>query len=262
MAKVKALIITGYGINCDYETQQGLQRVGALAERVHINDVIDGRRKMEDYQILAIPGGFSFGDDIASAKVLANKFKYSLSEQMQQFVRDGKLVIGICNGFQALVKLGILPGFDGNYRKQDVTLTFNDSGRFEDRWVYLKANPDSQCVFTAGIDSIYLPVRHGEGKFIPRDGEVLRRLHSGGHVVFQYVDANGNLAEYPWNPNGAVANIAGICDETGRIFGMMPHPEAYLFRTNHPRWTREQLPEEGMGVAIFRNAVEFAREEL
>lgn len=258
----KVLILTGYGINCDIETQHAFKLAGADAERVHLTDLINGTRKLEDFQVLALPGGFSFGDDIASGKVLANMIKYNLGEGMQEFIDEGKLVIGICNGFQAMVKMGLLPAFNGNYASQDVTLTFNDSGRFEDRWVCLKSNQRSKCVFTKGIDSIYLPVRHGEGKFVTRNPQVLEGLKKGNHIVFRYVDREGRSAGYPYNPNGSVDNVAGICDEAGRVFGMMPHPEAFQHRTNHPRWTREELPEEGAGVTIFRNAVEYAKERL
>jgi len=259
--KPKVLVLTGYGINCDYETQHAFNLVGAEAKRVHINDIIDKIENLEDYQIIAFPGGFSFGDDIGSGKVLANKIKFNIFNELQRFIDDDKLIIGICNGFQSMVKLGILPAFDKDYRKQTVTLTFNDSGRFEDRWIYLKANPKSNCVFTKNIDIIYLPVRHGEGKFVANE-ELLKRLDKSNQVVFQYVNEKGNLAEYPWNPNGSLKNIAGICDETGRLFGLMPHPEAHLYGTNHPRWTREKLADEGMGVKIFRNAVEFIKENF
>jgi phosphoribosylformylglycinamidine synthase len=219
-------------------------------------------RKLSDYHILAFPGGFSFGDDIASGKVLANMIKYNLGEHIQEFIDAGKLIMGICNGFQAMVKMGSLPAFNCDYGTQDVTLTFNDSGRFEDRWVHLKANTKSKCVFTKGIENIYLPVRHGEGKFVVKNPQVLARLKKENHIVFQYTGSEGNIAGYPDNPNGSVDNIAAICDETGRVFGMMPHPEAFQHRTNHPRWTREELPEEGAGVAIFRNAVEYVKENL
>ncbi len=257
----KALILTGYGINCDMETQHAFKLAGAEAERVHLTDLINGARKLSEFQILAFPGGFSFGDDIASGKVLANMIKYNLGGQVREFMNEGKLIIGICNGFQAMVKMGLLPAFSGDYSTQDVTLTFNDSGRFEDRWVHVATNKNSKCVFTKGIDSMYLPVRHGEGKFVAKTPEILKRLKTGNHVVFRYVDKEGNLAGYPHNPNGSVDNIAGICDETGRVFGMMPHPEAFQHRTNHPAWTREELPEEGAGVAIFRNAVEYLMEQ-
>jgi phosphoribosylformylglycinamidine synthase I len=258
----KVLVLTGYGINCDMETQHAFRLAGADAERVHLTDLTNGTRELSEFHILAFPGGFSFGDDIASGKVLANMIKYNLGEQVREFIEAGKLIIGICNGFQAMVKMGLLPGLNGDYTTQEVTLTFNDSGRFEDRWVHLHANLRTKCVFTKGLDTIYLPVRHGEGKFVTKNPEMLARLKKSNNIVLQYTDSEGNLAGYPHNPNGSVANIAGICDDTGRVFGMMPHPEAYQHRTNHPRWTREVLPEEGAGVAIFRNAVEYVGEKL
>ncbi len=254
----RVLILSGYGINCDMELAHAFRLAGAQAERVHLTDLIDGTRELSEFHIFALPGGFSFGDDIASGKVLANMIKYNLGTGIHEFIDAGKLIIGICNGFQAMVKMGMLPG---NYGTQEVTLTYNDSGRFEDRWVHLKGNTGSKCVFTKGIENIYLPVRHGEGKFVARR-QVLERLRKGNQIALQYVDGYGKSAGYPHNPNGSADNIAGICDETGRVFGMMPHPEAFLHRTNHPRWTREELPEEGAGVAIFRNAVEFVRENL
>jgi phosphoribosylformylglycinamidine synthase len=258
----KVLVLTGYGINCDMETQHVFKLAGAEAERVHLTDLIKGTRSLSEFQILALPGGFSFGDDIASGKVLANMIKNNLGDQIQKFIDDGKLIIGVCNGFQAMVKMGLLPAFNNDYFTQNVTLTFNDSGRFEDRWVHLKGNTGSKCVFTKGIDTIYLPVRHGEGKFVVKNTEVLAKLKKENHIVFQYVDSEGRSAGYPQNPNGSVDNIAGICDKTGRVFGMMPHPEAFQHRTNHPAWTREELPEEGAGVAIFRNAVEYVRKKF
>jgi phosphoribosylformylglycinamidine synthase I len=258
----KVLVLTGYGINCDIETQHAFKLAGAEADRVHLNDLINGTKTLSDFDILAFPGGFSFGDDIASGKVLANMIRYNLGEKIQDFIDENKLIIGICNGFQAMVKMGLLPAFDRDYMTQEVTLTFNDSGRFEDRWVHLKANQSSKCVFTKGIENIYLPVRHGEGKLVAKTPQVLSRLKKNNHIVFQYVDREGNLSGYPDNPNGSVDNIAAICDKSGRIFGMMPHPEAFQHRTNHPRWTREELPEEGAGLAIFRNAVEFVKYDI
>ena len=261
--KPRVLILLAAGINRDGDAEAAFHMAGADAERVHINDIVDGKKRLKDYHILMIPGGFSFGDDIASGKVLANKLKYKLKDDMLEFIADKKLIFGVCNGFQVMVKLGILPGFDGNYMRQDVTLTHNDSGKFEDRWVHLKVNPSSKCVFTKGIEKlIYVPICHGEGKFIPRDDDVFRRLQDNGQIVVQYVDGNGEFGVYPVNPNGSVGHIAGICDETGRIFGMMPHPEDYIVRTQHPRWTRENLPEEGDGLVIFRNAVEHVKREL
>jgi phosphoribosylformylglycinamidine synthase I len=259
-----ALVLTGYGINCDIETAHAFRLAGAEPERLHMNDIIRNSKILDTFQILALPGGFSFGDDIASGKVFANKIRYNLLGPLRDFISQGKLVIGICNGFQSMVKLGILPGFGGRYMEsQETTLTFNNSGRFEDRWVRLRPDPSSRCIFTRGIDSLYLPVRHGEGKFIADSAETLKRLNEGNQIALQYADSEGNpTQEYPWNPNGSVDAVAGICDETGRVFGMMPHPEAFLHRTNHPRWTREDLPEEGQGLAIFRNAVEYAKKNL
>lgn len=259
--KPRVLVLTGFGINCDRETQYCFEKMGAEAERIHLNQLIQGEKKLEDYHILVIPGGFSFGDDIASATVLANKIQCNIWDQLKEFIQQRKLVLGICNGFQVLVKLGLLPGFNGK-EEQLSTLTYNDSGRFEDRWVYLKTVPGNPCVFTRGLKGTYLPVRHGEGKFTPKDDRVLNRLSKNRQIVFRYVDSDGNRAGYPWNPNGSVDNIAGICDPTGRIFGLMPHPEAYNHYTNHPRWTRISLGERGGGLDIFENGINWVRSNL
>ena len=260
MIMVKVLILVGYGINCDYETEHAFKMNGAETEKIHVNELISGKKNLENYHILAIPGGFSYADDIAAGKVLANKMRTNISDQVEKFVEDKKLIIGVCNGFQVMVKYSMLPEFNSS---QNATLSWNDSGRFEDRWVYLKINEKSPCIWTKGIKNLYLPVRHAEGKFIPRADGILRDLHEKNRVVAQYVDENGNLnPRYPLNPNGSMDDIAGICDDTGRIFGIMPHPEAYLYKTNHPRWTRENVPEEGMGVQVFRNAVEYVKKKL
>jgi phosphoribosylformylglycinamidine synthase len=260
----RVLVLTGFGINCDYETRDAFELVGAKAERVHLNEIILRKKLLRKYQLLAFPGGFSFGDDIASGRVLANKFKFNLRDELREFIESGKLILGICNGFQVLVKLGVLPGFTPTKWKQVTTLTFNTSGRFEDRWVYLKVNSTSPCIFTQGLELIYLPVRHGEGRFITGSKSCLEHLFKQRQVVLQYARATGKLARgvYPFNPNGSEEDIAGICDKTGRIFGLMPHPEAYLHRVNHPRWTREALPEEGIGLKIFRNAVEYIKKNF
>jgi len=260
---VRAIVLTGFGINCDIETQWALAKAGAQADRVHLNDVIDQPGMLGSSQILAVPGGFSFGDDVASGKILANRLRYKLGDPLRKFIDNGGLIIGICNGFQVLVKSGILPGFDSSFT-QEVTLTWNDSGRFENRWVTLAVDPGTTCVWLKGITSIELPIRHGEGKFIPKDDATLDRLRTGGQVAVRYSRPDGSPAQgkFPFNPNASTDDIAGICDPTGRVFGLMPHPEAYVHRTNHPRWTRSKIPDEGAGLAVFRNAVDYcAREE-
>jgi phosphoribosylformylglycinamidine synthase I len=271
--KVRSIVITGNGTNCEMEMAHACRLAGSDdVDIVFISELLYGKKRLDDYHFLNLPGGFLDGDDLGSAKAGANRIinagiegtEEKLYDQLLRFIKDGKLILGVCNGFQLMVKLGLLPGFGGNYATQSVTLTFNDSGRFEDRWVYLKTNSESPCVFTRGIDGLYFPVRHGEGKFITKDRKVLERLHRGNQIVLQYSDRDYGkaLPDYPENPNGSVDAIAGVCDETGRLFGLMPHPEGYLHYTNHPRWTRENLPEEGMGLSIFRNAVDFIRKSL
>ncbi len=271
--KVKALVLTGNGTNCEMEMAHACRLAGAeVVDIVHLSSLLWGEKRLDDYHFLNLPGGFLDGDDLGSAKAGANRLLHAvvrgdgkeagerLFDQFARFIREGKLVLGVCNGFQLLVKLGVLPGFDGEITTQTATITFNDSGRFEDRWVYLKVETASPCIFTAGIRGLYLPVRHGEGKFVAPP-EVLGRLQRDRLVTLRYCgpDYAAPTMAYPENPNGALEAIAGICNNTGRIFGLMPHPEAYLHRTNHPRWTRESLPEEGMGLAVFRNAVDFIR---
>jgi phosphoribosylformylglycinamidine synthase subunit PurQ / glutaminase len=260
---VKVLILTGFGINCDRETALAFELAGAEADRIHLNDLAKDPARMAAYQILAIPGGFSFGDDVASGRILANRLRHRLGAPLQEFVAAGKLVIGICNGFQVMVKMGLLPFFEGEFT-QEVTLTHNNAGRFDNRWVNLNVDSNSRCVWLNDIKTLEVPIRNGEGKFIARDKATLERLRSQGQVVLRYATAEGAQAEgnFPENPNGSVDDIAGISDPTGRIFGLMPHPEAFLHHTNHPRWTRETLPEEGAGLQIFKNAVKFAQENL
>ncbi len=259
----RALILTGFGINCDRETANAFVRAGAQADRVHLNDVAAEPSRLDAYHMLAVPGGFSFGDDIASGRILANRLRHALGAPLKKFVNDGKLVIGICNGFQVLVKMGMLPLFENEF-KQDVTLTWNNSSRFENRWVNLKIDSATKCVWLKGMDTLEVPVRHGEGKFITRDDATLERLKNQGQVAVRYADADGNPAQgvFPANPNGAVDDIAGICDPSGRIFGLMPHPEAHVDATNHPQWTRKGLSGEGAGLQVFRNAVEYVRQNL
>jgi phosphoribosylformylglycinamidine synthase len=268
---VKAIVIAGNGTNCEREVAHACKQAGAeVADIVHVAELLAGRIKLEDYHFLNLAGGFLDGDDLGSAKAGANRLLHarvagseqSVADQLMQFVADGKLVMGVCNGFQLMVKMGLLPAIDGSFT-QTCTLTHNDGGRFEDRWSYLKVDPDSPCVFTRGLEGLYLPVRHGEGKFVTDSAATLQQLEERHLSVLKYADAEMNpTMEYPDNPNGSQAAIAGICDPSGRLFGLMPHPEAYVHYTHHPRWTREELPEEGMGLWLYQNAVKFIREEL
>lgn len=277
MSNVKSLVITGYGINSEMETAYANTTAGAESKIAHINDVIDGLVRLEDYHILNFPGGFSFGDDLGSGKGFANKLLYArtptgpMIDHIQKFIDDGKLIIGICNGFQILVKMGLLPALDKDYKTQTATVFYNDHG-YRDSWVRLKINKDSKCVFTRNMDRIDAPIRHGEGKFIPSSPAVLDQLWKNGQVVAQYADhAYKPTMQFPANPNGSVDSIAGICDETGRVYGMMPHPEAFNHITNHPHYTRLReeharknipLKEEGDGIQVWRNAVEYVRDNL
>jgi phosphoribosylformylglycinamidine synthase subunit PurQ / glutaminase len=277
MREIKALVLTGYGLNCDTETDYALKLAGADSHRVHINELIAGKNdakgvRLADYHILVFGGGFSWADDHGAGVLMAAKMKNHLGEELDRFVEQGNLIIGICNGFQALVNLGLLPGFKGGARERRVAVTYNDSGNFIDTWVNLKANPQSPCVFAPGISGIDLPVRHGEGKFYA-DPETIDRLFTNHQVVFQYADPTGSPAKgvWPFNPNGSLRDIAGICDATGRIFGLMPHPEAFNHVTNHPDWprTKESLmrqgrsltQQEGDGIRLFRNAVDYLRRQ-
>lgn len=261
MSKVKALIITGFGLNCEKETSAAFEYVGAEATMVHLNDLISGKRSLKEFQILAFIGGFSFGDHLGAGTVFANRVHFRLHDELKEFIADGKLIIGICNGFQTISRLGIVPALNGNYFVQQAALAHNDSGVFRDDWCVLRANPSSKCIFTRGLELIRLPLRHGEGKFVA-DPATLKQIEAKNLVAFRYANADGSIAtDFPANPNGSLNSIAGICDETGRVFGLMPHPEAFLSPYNSPTWTADQLkgglPKEGDGVAIFRNAVEY-----
>ena len=268
MKIVKALVLTGYGLNCDNETAHAFELAGAAPAKVHINSLIDGSVTLSDFHILAFVGGFSWGDDHGAGVVQAVRLKTNIGDQIREFIEKGRLILGICNGFQALVNLGLLPGFDHDYRSRSVALTYNDCGNFRDDWVTLTVNTASPCIFTRGIERIDLPVRHGEGKFYA-ETPVIERLTAGNQVVMRYAAPDGQPAgrRFPCNPNGSVDDIAGICDPGGRVFGLMPHPEAYNDFTNHPLWARQkelarrklEKMESGLtpGIKIFRNAVEF-----
>jgi phosphoribosylformylglycinamidine (FGAM) synthase-like amidotransferase family enzyme len=250
---VKACVITGFGINADEELALAFEMAGARAMRVHEADLAASPRLLDDCRILAFPGGFSFGDHLGSGKVFATLFRRSLGGAMQEFLRRGGLVIGVCNGFQALVKMGFLPDLSGTHTPE-VSLIHNDSGKFEDRWVRVGFEKGCPCLWTGGLSEMDLPVRHGEGKFVAESRETLAELESRGLVAMRYIGPG-----YPEDPNGSVNHIAGICDASGKVFGLMPHPEAFLFRENHPEWTRR--PDlRGQGLAIFQNGVLAARE--
>ena len=245
----KVLVLRTAGTNCDYETDYAFQLAGAETALVHINQLLSQRVSLSDYQILAIPGGFSYGDDIAAGILLANEIRYKLLDAIIGFIENNGLIIGICNGFQVLVRSGLLPQI--NAIAQEVSLASNTSSKFECRWTTLTTE-STNCVFTQDLpEQIYLPVAHAEGRFIAPE-ETIDQLESNEQVVFRYASSS-----YPDNPNGSDRNIAGICDPSGRILGMMPHPERYLTRYNHPRWTREDLAAEGDGLAIFRHAVNY-----
>ncbi|MGB2806750.1 MAG: phosphoribosylformylglycinamidine synthase I [Sedimentisphaerales bacterium] len=261
MKKVKAIVLRAAGINCDMETEDALEMAGAEAQRVHINRMIEDKSALEKCQILVFPGGFSYGDDVAAGKILANQIVHHLYDPVQKFIESGKLVLGICNGFQVLVKAGILPG-DGQTSRQDtVTITYNDSNKFEDRWVYL-APQTEKCIFIEPGRQIYLPIAHAEGKIVTKDEAALETLKSEGYVAFKYVDEDGEEGPYPVNPNGSVDSIAGLTDTTGRVLGLMPHPERHVRPTQHPHWTRLKDRTDGDGMTIFNNAVKYIQENF
>ena len=273
MAKeVRSLVIAGNGTNCEREVVEACRLAGSeVSESVHVAELLAGRVKLEDYHFLNLAGGFLDGDDLGSAKAGANRLLHapvagggaSLAEQIRQFIKDGKLIMGVCNGFQLMVKMGLLPAMQQDSQQQTCTLTHNDCGRFVDRWTYLQVDGDSPCIYTQGLTGIYLPVRHGEGKFVVDSDATLEAIEAEHLAPLRYADAEFHpTMDYPGNPNGSIKAIAGICDPTGRLFGLMPHPEAYVHYTQHPRWTREELPEEGMGLWLYQNAIKYVRAHL
>ena len=264
MITPRTIIITGYGINCEEETKFAFEKAGAKAKIVHLTDLIEGDKSFKNYQIAVFPGGFSFGDDTGSGKALAHKFRHKMKERLSQFVAGDNLVIGICNGFQVLVNLGLVPALNQSYEDRKVALVHNDSARYIDRWVDLEF--EEKSVWTQGIKRTSFPIAHGEGKFYaPR--EILVQLQQKNLIAARYVA--GEMAAYqslPANPNGSLEDIAAITDESGRILGMMPHPERAIDFTQLPHWTllKEQykrnsqlLPLEGPGLKIFKNAVQY-----
>lgn len=278
MNQPKVLVLRTAGTNCDQETVYAWELAGAAPERLHVRELIDTPSTLNRFAILTIPGGFSYGDDISAGKILAMQLIHHLADSLRRFVDSGRLVLGICNGFQVLVKAGLLPGFandgppsagdrSGEPAKgrtspsrplsQTVTLTDNDSARFEARWIYLRsaARPNA---FLPDERILALPVAHGEGKLVAANDEVRHRLRTGGHIALTYCDAEGRPGPYPINPNGSEDEIAGLVDATGRILGLMPHPERHVDPRQHPEWTRRNT-DEADGRIIFQTAVKNAK---
>lgn len=253
--KPRVLILRAAGTNCDLETAHAFELAGATAERVHVNRLLQDSSLLDSYQILAFPGGFSYGDDIAAGRILAGQVSRYLRDAVCKFIDDGKPIIGICNGFQVLVKTDLLPGPAAGRTGQTCTLAHNDNGRFTAKWVRL-APVKSRCIWTERLSPMELPIAHGEGKFIPIDSAVRRALWDNNQVALVYASPDDTPATDEHNPNGSIDAIAGICDSTGLVFGLMPHPERYVDPTQHPAWARmKTLPGEGAGLTIFRNAV-------
>ena len=270
----KVAVLFGFGINCDHETAAVFEMVGGKSTRVHLNTFISGEDELSNYDILAVPGGFSFGDHLGSGRLMGNRMRFSLRNELLNFIKSGKPIIGICNGFQVLVKTGLLPGPDNDEPDfiQRASLTLNDSGRYEDRWVTLDFNKDSDCIWTKGLTRIDCPVRHGEGKYVMPNPESLANLANNNQITVRYVDPqttpsdnnNDEVLPFPLSPNGSMMNIAGISDKTGLVFGLMPHPEAIYAQWLHPDFSRGGAPAsstniewEGQGLQIFRNAIEY-----
>ncbi|MDR1776773.1 MAG: phosphoribosylformylglycinamidine synthase subunit PurQ [Desulfovibrio sp.] len=267
---VNALVITGYGTNSHLETAHTARLAGAdTADVIHFADIVAGQTRLEDYHFLIFPGGFLDGDDLGAGQTAAMRWRYlrfpdgaPLLRSLEEFLNRGKLVLGICNGFQLLVKLGLLPALGGERFKRQVSLGHNDSARFEDRWVRLKPNPQSPCVFTKNLPLMAMPVRHGEGKLVASDDACLKRLADGDLIALQYADPESGepTQVYPHNPNGSPLAVAGLTDPSGRVLGLMPHPEAFHHVTNHPGWTRGEL--DAPGTMLFVNAVRYLREHF
>jgi phosphoribosylformylglycinamidine synthase len=254
MALPHALVLRAPGTNCDHEVQTAFEMVRGRATRVHVNALRDNPKQLRDAQILVLPGGFSYGDDVGAGKVQALYMQHFLADALRKFRDQEKLILGICNGFQVMLKAGLLVPADEDGPL--ATLARNDSGHYEDRWIHMSVTP-GKCPFLKGLDRVTMPVGHGEGRFVCRKEWIAKGLEEAGQVVLRYVDAHGHSGGFPVNPNGSQGDIAGVCDVTGRALGLMPHPDRHLFPTQHPHWTRDGLKAEGDGLALFRNAVEF-----
>ena len=253
--KPKVIVLSGYGLNCEDETKYAFELAGGTGQIVHINDLIKNKNLLNDFQIMAIPGGFAYGDDTGAGNAYGLKLKNHLWENISKFITKDRLVIGICNGFQVLVRTGLLPF--GTIGEMQATLSNNGSGHFECRWINLKAEENNACVFLEGMnDMVSYQVAHGEGRFYAGQPE-LERVEAEKLVVFRYCDSLGSpTQEYPLNPNGSLNAIAGITDPTGRILGLMPHPERFIRPTQHPNWRRQEL--EPQGLPIFQKMVNYA----
>lgn len=250
----RVLVLRAPGANCDVETAFAFEQAGATAERIHLNRWLESPQLADDYQILCLPGGFSYGDDLGAGRIFGNQLRHHLADSLTRFRDQGKLILGICNGFQILIKSGLLDSDDN--AGPSATLNWNASGRFTDRWVNLRAASD-RCVFLRGIDQMYLPIAHAEGQFMGRDEAALDRLQDAGQLALRYAPGDNAASTAAYNPNGAARDVAGMCDRSGRVFGLMPHPERFIDRTQHPQWTRLPKFNEGAGLQVFRNAVEY-----
>ncbi len=249
MARVKALVLRTAGTNCDAETMHALRSAGAEPSLMHVTELVREKKKLAQHQILVVPGGFSYGDDVAAGKILANELKFKLGPELKEFVSRKKIMVGVCNGFQVLVKAGFLPAVKGFDFSQDATLTQNDSGRFQCEWVSMKREK-SKAVWLKEMPSRFeLPIAHGEGKFVAKDSATLADLEKKGQVVFRYDGVN---------PNGSQKQIAGVCNATGNVIGLMPHPERYVTHYQHPSWTRKNLEAKTPGFLFWRSAVNYA----
>jgi len=260
------LVIRAAGINCDEEVMHCWRLAGAAPTLMHVNDVARQPAVLDDFAVVTIPGGFSYGDDLGAGAILAQRMQYELAEPLRKLVDRGGGILGICNGFQVLAKMGLLPG--GDFGRDTVTVTYNDSAKFEARWVRLQVCVD-HCPFlkrTADFSprgdsnaddrpTLEMPVEHAEGKVVVADEATAKRLLDAGLVALRYVDEQGRFDRYPANPNGSTLGIAGLCDATGRILGLMPHPDRHFDHTQHPCWTRRTPTGPADGLRVFQNAV-------
>jgi phosphoribosylformylglycinamidine synthase subunit PurQ / glutaminase len=259
MAKPRVLVLRAPGTNCDEETAFAFESAGGEAVRLHVNRLIENPLLADNYQILALPGGFSYGDDIAAGRILATQLTSRIPEVIEKFRSEDRLVLGICNGFQIMMRSGIF--FDRGTTNPPITLFWNAQGRYEARWVHVKVGK-TNSPFLNGLDTLYLPMAHAEGRILFRDQAAADELETQHQLALRYCTQEGETSDvalpFPTNPNGAANNIAGITDVSGRIMGLMPHPERHLVPTHHPAWTRREMqPEHGDGFAIFKNAVEY-----